>query len=162
MMQKQPVHQPCFGKQQAEPWGRTAVEGRSSLLKRRSPVPHSVNSSSSKSASVIYNHHGVSHPHGKAALLLTHGFSSRLMAAGVRRMTTRKHTGLCAQLVWRDQPLQTPNSGKGYAILESKAIWQLLCFMPKPPPESGLLFHYTPSDDPKADFEEQHHNPTKA
>lgn len=29
-------------------------------------------------------------------------------------MTTRKHTGLRAQHVWRHQPLQTPNSGKGY------------------------------------------------
>lgn len=54
------------------------------------------------------------------------GFSSHLMAAGVRRTTARKHTGLPARHVQSSRPLQTPDSDKGYS-----RAGKLLCFAPK-------------------------------
>lgn len=42
------------------------------------------------------------------------GFSSCRIAASIRRMTARKHAGVPAQHIQRGQPLQTPDSDKGY------------------------------------------------
>lgn len=82
-----------------------------------------------------------------------HGFSSHLMAAGVRRMTAKKHAGFSVRHVQRGWPFQTLNSGKVHsrAGKQNGLVAPLLCTKGLLL-GSDLLFHCTPSDSPKADF----------